>query len=86
MAVFDLVDQGLKLADRFFGASQTTASFKSHQIAVKLSFTNIKLYIDGTVADSATVSLFPAKTVALVRGAIVADSQTHIVEVYGKSG
>ena len=80
------LDQILGLADQIFGPSETTAEFNGHQIAVRLSFQKIQLYVDGQVADSAPVALFPPSDVSLVRGSLVLDRKQHVIEVYGRSG
>jgi hypothetical protein len=60
--------------------------FKGHQIAVRLSLTNLQLYVDGVIKESAKTVFAPAKEVSLVRSAIEEDNLIHIIEVYGKSG
>jgi hypothetical protein len=72
----------------FFDRSpyETKGIFKEHQIAVRLSLDEIKLYIDGQGVDAvgrATV-LNPRRDVALVRGSIKEGEHNYIIEVFGK--
>jgi hypothetical protein len=61
-------------------------AFKGHQVAVRLSSKELKLYIDGSGVDSVPPFTFPKKDVTLVRGPINDGEQVHIVEVYGRTG
>jgi hypothetical protein len=60
-------------------------TYKGHQIAVRLSSKELKLYIDGESVDSVPPFNWPRKDVALVRGAIKEGELVHIVEIYGRS-
>jgi hypothetical protein len=59
--------------------------FEGHQIAVRLSSKELKLYIDGEGVDSVPPFLWPKRDVALVRGVIKHGQQVHVVEVHGRS-
>jgi hypothetical protein len=69
----------------FEGAWETKGLFEGHQIAARVTFEEIKLYIDGASVDAAKTSLLAGKDVALLRGAIKSADRTHVVEVYGQS-
>lgn len=64
---------------------ETKGTFNGHQIAVRLSATELKLYVDGQIADAVKPSLMPRRDVALVRGSIKDGARIHVVEVYGRS-
>ena len=59
--------------------------FEGHQIAVRLSSKELKLYIDGKGVDSVRPFIWPKRDVALVRGVIKSGQQAHVVEVHGRS-
>jgi hypothetical protein len=61
-------------------------TFKGHQVAVRLSSKELKLYIDGSGVDSVPPFSFPKKNVTLVRGPIKHGKALHLVEVYGRTG
>ncbi len=61
-------------------------TFKGHQVAVRLSSDELKLYIDGAGIDSTRPFSWPKRDVTLVRGPIKDGEEVHIVEVYGRTG
>jgi hypothetical protein len=51
-----------------------------NKINFSLDF-DIRLYIDGKLSDSVSAPPFPSKA-ALLRGQIIHDSKTYVIEVY----
>jgi hypothetical protein len=69
----------------FEKAWETKCVFEGHQVAVRITYQEVKLYIDGVKVDSSKTSVFPERDIAFVRGAIKGGDRTSIVEVYGQS-
>ena len=71
------------------------AEYLGHQIAVTNSWepglslkaltSDVKLYIDGEIADTNMEILGISNKAALLRGVITDQSQRHVVEVYARS-
>jgi hypothetical protein len=79
--VLDIIDELLNA-----GPIEVKTRFYEAKIAVRLDSKEIKLYVDGKSVDTAKVSFFPKRNVALLRHEIKRDNVGHEVEVFGKSG
>ena len=80
-------DEFGKLVGEFLSYStpyECKGIFEGHQIAVRLSSKELKLYIDGEAVDSVPPFIWPKRDVALVRGVIKDGQQVHVVEVHGR--
>ena len=70
------------------------ADYLGHQIAVRSSWgpslslkalsSDMKLYIDGEIADTNLEFFGISSKAALLRGAVTDQGQRHLVEVYGR--
>jgi len=69
----------------FDSVFETKGDFRGHQIAVRVTVEELKLYVDGTCVECAKALLAPSPDVALVRGAVKDGESIHVIEVYGRS-
>jgi hypothetical protein len=75
--------------------TELKADYLGHHIAVRNSWeaglslkaltSDMKLYIDGEIADTNLEFLGIGSKAALLRGAITDEGQRHVVEVYGRA-
>jgi hypothetical protein len=66
--------------------SEFKCLFEKTKIAVWIDAKELKLYVNGQSVDTAKVSLFPKRNVALLRGVIKEGENIHEIEVFGRSG
>jgi hypothetical protein len=74
---------------------EVKTEFRGHQIAarnvwgpavsLKVMWTEMRLYIDGELADTASDAVSFNKEVAILRGKFDVDGRPHIVEIYAFS-
>jgi hypothetical protein len=69
-----------------YGPSTIMGNFNGHDVEVSLDFKKMSLYIDGQIAESSRVYLWPRKDSVLLRGVISEGQNKHFVHVYGRSG
>jgi hypothetical protein len=78
----------LQKIEDFFNYSPSTiiGNFNGHDVEVSWDSKKISLYIDGQIAESSRVYLWPSKDSVLLRGVISEGQNKHVVRVYGISG